>query len=365
MVYKLYLQAEQKTYITSTVQIITTILNAILVVMLIKLGTNIQIVKLGSAIVFVLRPIIQNIYVKKKYNIEFKEVKEKYELKQKWDGLAQHIASVVHNNTDIAILTIFANTAEVSVYSVYLYVVSGVKNMVQALTGGVDSSFGDMIAKREINNLNRSFRTYELFYFTLITIVYIITIVMILPFIKVYTSGITDANYCRPIFAILITVAELMWSIRLPYSSVTLAAGHFKETQKGAWIEVFSNLIISIVLVFKFGMIGVAIGTLVAMTIRTIEFMYYTSKYILKRNQIENLKRIAILIVEMIVLAPVGFFITRFIEIDSYMGWIVLAVVVGIISLLGVGTVNGIIYREDLKNLLDMIKRILKGKEVA
>lgn len=365
MVYKLYLQAEQKTYVTSTVQILTTILNAILVVVLIKFGANIQVVKLGSAFVFVLRPIIQNIYVKKKYNINFKEVKEKYELKQKWDGLAQHIASVVHNNTDVAILTIFTTTAEVSVYSVYLYVITGVKNMVQALTGGVDASFGDMIAKGEQDNLNRSFRTYELFYFTLITIVYIITTVMILPFIKVYTSGITDANYYRPTFAILITIAELMWSVRLPYSSVTLAAGHFKQTNKGAWVEVFSNLIISIALVFKFGMVGVAIGTLVAMTIRTIEFMYHTSKYILKRNQIENVKRVVILIVEMLVLVPIGFFINRFVEVNSYVSWLFLAIIIGVISLLGVGIVNGIIYRKDLKDLLDMVKRIFKRKEVA
>lgn len=365
MVYRLYLQAEQKTYITSTIQILTTILNAILVVLLIKFGANIQVVKLGSAFVFVLRPIIQNIYVKKKYNIDFKEIKEKYELKQKWDGLAQHIASVVHNNTDIAILTIFTTTVEVSVYSVYLYVVSGVKNMVQALTGGVDASFGDMIAKGEQENLNRSFKTYELFYFTLITIVYIITLVMILPFVKVYTQGITDANYYRPTFAILITVAELMWSIRLPYSSVTLAAGHFKQTNKGAWVEVFSNLIISIVLVFKFGMVGVAIGTLVAMTIRTIEFMYHTSKYILKRSQMENIKRIVILLVEMLVIVPIGFFISRFIEVNSYISWLVLAVIVGVIALLVVGTANSIIYRKDLKDLLDMIKRNFKRKEVS
>lgn len=365
MVYRLYLQAEQKTYVTSIIQILTTILNAILVVMLIKFGANIQVVKLGSAFIFVLRPILQNIYVRKKYNINFKEVKEKYELKQKWDGLAQHIASVVHNNTDVAILTIFTSTAEVSVYSVYLYVVNGVKNMVQALTGGVDASFGDMIAKNEIDNLNRSFRTYELFYFTLITIVYIITVVMILPFIKVYTSGITDVSYYRPAFAILITLAELIWSIRLPYSSVTLAAGHFKETQKGAWVEVFTNLIISIVLVFKFGMVGVAIGTLVAMTIRTIEFMYHTSKYILKRNQLENVKRVVILVAEMIVIVPIGFFISKFIEVDSYISWVILVVIVGAIALLGVGIVNGIMYRKDLKGLLAMIKRIFKGKEVA
>ena len=117
-----------------------------------------------SAFVFVLRPIVQNIYVKKKYNINFKNVKEKYELKQKWDGLAQHIAAVVHNNTDVAVLTIFTNTAEVSVYTVYLFVINGVKNIVQAFTGGVDASFGDMIVKGEKDILNRSFRAYEMFY---------------------------------------------------------------------------------------------------------------------------------------------------------------------------------------------------------
>lgn len=365
MVYRLYIQAEQKTYVTSTIQIGTTILNAILVVLLIKFGANIQIVKLGSAFVFVLRPILQNIYVRKKYNINFKNVKEKYELKQKWDGLAQHIASVVHNNTDIAILTIFTNTAEVSVYSVYLYVVTGIKNMVQALTGGVDASFGDMIAKGEQENLNRSFRTYELFYFTLITIVYIITLVMILPFVKVYTNGITDANYYRPTFAILITLAELAWSVRLPYNGITLAAGHFKETRKGAWVEVFTNLIISIVLVSKFGMVGVAIGTLVAMTIRTIEFMYHTSKYILKRRLMENVKRVTILIIETLIIVPIGFYISSFIEVNSYIGWIGLAVIVGVVALLGVGITNSIIYRKDLKDLLNMIKRIFKREEVT
>ena len=365
MIYKLYLQAEQKTYVVSTIQIATTILNAILVIILIKFGSTIQMVKLGSAFVFVLRPILQNIYVKKKYNINFKNVKEHYELKQKWDGLAQHIASVVHNNTDIAILTIFTNTIEVSIYSVYLYVVSGVKNMVQALTGGVDASFGDMIAKGEQENLNRSFRTYELFYFTLITIVYIITIVMILPFVEVYTKGITDANYYRPIFAILITLAEFMWSIRLPYSGITLAAGHFRETSKGAWVEVFTNLILSIILVLKFGMIGVAIGTLVAMTIRTIEFMYHTSKYILKRRQIENVKRIVVVMMEMLIIAPLGFYISNFIDVNSYINWMVLAIIIGVIALIGVGMINAIIYKKDVKDLLNMIKRIFNRKGVV
>lgn len=363
MVYKLYLQAEQKTYITSVLQSGTIILNAILTIVLIKLNANIQMVKLASAFVFVLRPIIQNIYVKKKYNIDFNEVKEKYNLKQKWDGLAQHIAAVVHSSTDIAVLTIFTNTAEVSVYTVYLFVVNGIKNTVQALTGGVDASFGDMIVKGEKDNLNKSFRTYEMFYYTLITIVYIVTMIMILPFISVYTKGITDINYYRPAFAILIIVAELFWSIRLPYSSITLAAGHFKETRRGAWLEAFLNLFLSIILVFKFGMIGVAIGTLVAMFIRTIEFVYHSSKYILERKIRYAVGRIMLLTIETLLLVPTGMMICNKYNVDSYMTWIIMAAIVTLTVALIVIIVNSTIYRKDVKALIDMIKRnfIKKG----
>lgn len=364
MVYKLYLQAEQKTYVTSIIQSTTTILNAILILVLIKFNTSIQIVKLVSAFVFVLRPIVQNIYVRKKYNINFKEVKEKYDLKQKWDGLAQHIAAVVHNNTDVAVLTIFSNTAEISVYTVYLFVIRGVKNIVQAFTGGVDASFGDMIAKGEKEQLNKSFKTYEVFYFSIITIVYIVTMIMILPFVKVYTEGITDVNYYRPTFGILLILAELFWSIRLPYSSITLAAGHFKETRKGAWAEAFLNLTISIVLVFKFGIIGVAIGTLIAMLIRTIEFIYHTSKYILERSKWEALKKIALLIIEIILIVPLGMYICSKYNIDSYITWCIMATIVAIIVAIIIITINGLMYRKDVKSILEILKKnFIKRRE--
>lgn len=92
MTYKLYLQAEQKAYVTSSIQIITTILNTILVVILIKFGANIQIVKLVSALVFVLRPVLQNVYVKRKYKINLKNSQKEFKIEQKWDGFAQHLA---------------------------------------------------------------------------------------------------------------------------------------------------------------------------------------------------------------------------------------------------------------------------------
>lgn len=284
MIYRLYLEADQKKYVISIIQIGTLILNTIIIIALIKFGASIQIVKLVSALIFVLRPILQNIYVKKKYNINLKQAKSDYKIEQKWEGLAQHIAYVVHTNTDIVILSLFGNMAEVSVYSVYLLVVNGVKRVVQSFTGGIDAAFGDMLAKGEQDNLNRAFKKYENLYLTLSTAAFGVTFCLIIPFVKFYTRGITDVNYIRPAFAYLMVLAEFICIIRQPYNDLVKVAGHFKQTRIGAWVEAISNIVISLVLVWQFGIVGVAIGTLFAMSFRTIEFMYHTSKYILNRS---------------------------------------------------------------------------------
>ena len=313
MTYTLFLQAKQKTYITAILQTITTIFVTTSAVALIKMGCSLQIVKLVSAFFFVLKPLIQNYYVKKKYNISLKDVDSNYSIKQKWDGLAQHIAAVIHGNTDIVVLTLFSTLAEVSVYSVYLLVVSGIKKIVQSFNSGIDASFGDMIAKNEQEVLNKKFATYELFYHTISTVVFICAMILITPFVSIYTKGVSDADYVRPVFGILIVISEFIWAVRLPYSSTTLAAGHFKQTRIGAWVEAITNIVISVILVFNFGIIGVAIGTIIAMFIRTIEFMYHNSKYILKRKVSESFAWLPIIMVE----AAVVFLICEIIDYQN------------------------------------------------
>ena len=356
MTYRLYLQADQKTYITSFIQIFTYILNIIIVVIFVKLDFSIQVIKLLSGIVFILRPLIQNIYIKKKYNLNLKDADEGYKLEKKWDGLAQHIAAVIHNNTDVTILTIFSKLSEVSVYSVYSLVTRGIKSIVSAFSGGIDASFGDMIAKEEKEALNRSFSTYELFYFTITTICYACTLILIVPFITVYTKGINDANYIRPLFGYLMVISEFLWAIRLPYSSITLAAGHFKETRIGAWVEAISNIVISLILVIKFGIIGVAIGTLIAMLIRTIEFIYHTNKYILERNIFINIKKVLSIIFETIIIVLIVKLLPIDIKFNSYINWIIYAIIVFIISSIVTITINLLVYRNDVKDLMRLLK---------
>ena len=362
MAYRLFLQAEQKTYVISIIQTITYLLSIVAVVVLAVMGADILIIKLISGLIFVLRPLMQNFYVKKKYKIKLDGASEKYPIKQKWDGLAQHIAAVIHGNTDVTVLTLFTSLAEVSVYAVYYLVVSGVKKIVQAFTVGIDASFGDMIAKKEDENLRRKFSAYELLYIMVITVIFACTFVLITPFIVVYTEGVTDADYIRPLFGYLLVASEFIWAIRAPYASITLAAGHFRETRRGAWIEAIINIVVSIALVWKFGLVGVTIGTIVAMLVRAIEFIYHANKYVLKRNIFASAGKIVTSVVAVIITAGIVNLI-NLAEPTGYMAWIKNAVIVltiaGVITLVCFGAV----YYKDLIAVPKKMKTILRKKK--
>ena len=362
MTYKLYLQADQKTYVTSTIQIGTTILNTIVTLILINLGASIQWVKLIGALIYIARPILQNIYVKKKYEINLNNANDNYEIKQRWDGLAQHIAGVIHGNTDVTLLTIFSNVKEVSVYSVYYLVIAGVRNITQIFSTAIEAGFGDMIAKDEKENLNKKFNMYEFLYFTIVTIVYSCTASLIVPFVMVYTNGITDIEYVRYVFAYIIVAAYFVFSIKIPYNSLATSAGKFVETRRGAWVEAISNLVISLILVFKFEIIGVAIGTLISVTIRAIELITFSNKNILNRKARITFKKILLSIIQLIIVTMISHFIFSLGEI-SYLNWIIMAIKVFVVAVFIVVPINIILNRSDFNEFLNILKGVTGWKK--
>ena len=144
IVNSLLLNADQRGYIQYTAQIITLILNTIACYIVIKLGASIQIVKLTTSLIFLIRPFFLVLYVKKHYSINRKITYTEEPIKQKWNGMAQHFASYVLSGTDNIVLTLFSTLANVSIYSVYNIVILGVKNALLSMTNGFQSLIGEM-----------------------------------------------------------------------------------------------------------------------------------------------------------------------------------------------------------------------------
>ena len=359
--YLILLQADQKLYIPSIIKIICYILNVIVATILILTNNSIHIVKLGSAIVFALNPILLNLYVRKKYKINKNVQPNNKAISQRWDAFWHQVTVFVNNNTDVMVLSIFTNMLEVSVYSVYHLVIAGLKRFIVAFMQGIDAAFGDMIAKNEKEKLKKNLSIIELIVYNIATFLITCSLLLISQFVDIYTKGITDADYSRPLFSYILLVGLFFYAIRIPYQNIAHAAGHFKQTKKYAFGEIILNIGLSIILVIKFGLVGVAIGTLVATVYKTIMFSNYSSDRIVRRSKSILYKKIVISIVEFLIVFGIMSLIHLPKEL-TYMNWIfngiITALIAGAIILLGVA----IFYKKETKDLLIILKNIKKRK---
>ena len=226
IVNRLLLTADQKGYIQYTAQTITLVLNTVACIVLIKLGCGIHIVKLTTSLIFLGRPLFLAWYVKKEYRINEKIHYDEEPIKQKWNGMAQHIAYTVLNDTDTIVLTVLGTFSEVSIYAAYNLVVAGVKKLFTSMMNGVEAYLGNLWASKDEARLLKTFNWTEWLVHTAVIYVFGCTGFLIVPFIQCYTNGITDANYVQPLFAALIVMAHASHCLRLPYNLMIFAAGH-------------------------------------------------------------------------------------------------------------------------------------------
>ena len=354
--YSILLQAAQRSYDADIVNIITTILNTILIVILVFAGSNLILVKFISSCVFVLRPVCMWLIVKKDFDLDYKIKSDQVYLTQKWDGLAQHIAYFLNSNTDIAVLTIFYSLTSVSVYSVYNMVVAQIKSFASSFSTGMEALFGDMIARNEQEELHRAFDYYDMLISYVSTIVFSVTLVMIVPFVEIYTRGIDDANYIDPLFALMLTLSCIVASLMTPYHNITIAAGHFRQTQVAAYGEAIINLALSIGLVRKFGLVGVAIGTLVAAVFRFTYYVFYLRTHIFNRPTRKCVKREVINGSLIVAVYLIGEAIVSRWNFSGYMAWIICAIIVTTLAIILITGINTVFYKEFMQKVMRRLK---------
>ena len=180
------------------------------------------------------------------------------------------------------------------------------------------------------------------------------TAMLIVPFEAVYTNGMTDANYIQPLFGALLVIANAGHCLRLPYNFMILAAGHYKKTQRCYIIAVIINIVLSVVLVFFFGLVGVAIGTLAAMFYQTIWMALYNSKFLIKRSIKVFFKQSIVDIITAVSAALATFWIPMM--SISYLSWILMAAEIAIIWIVIIVAFNIIFYKDKMAKLFFRIK---------
>lgn len=326
----LLLNADQHGYVQYLAQIVTLILNVAVCAMLIRFDASIHMVKLASSVVFLIRPIYLRFYVNRHYKVNRNVVLQRDPIRQKWSGIAQHVSAVVLDNTDTIVLTLFSTLSNVSVYSVYNYVVFGVRQLYQSATEGLHVTVGNLWAKGEKEKLGILFGGLEAVLHLITVFLFSCTGVLLLPFIRVYTAGIQDTNYLIPVFGALMVLGRGIQCLRTTYNMLILAAGHYQQTQRCHIIAAGMNLVLSLALVHSFGLVGVAVGTVAALMYQTVWMAVYSATHLL----IRPLMRFAVLLFADAALTGLILASTRWLSLSAvtYGGWFLLAMEVTAIA---------------------------------
>ncbi len=357
--YQILLMADQREYIYSIIRSVTTLLYIGVSVVLILSGCEIRVVKLGTAIVGGITPIVLYFYARKRYSIDSHVSPDNTAIKQRWSALLHQIANYVHSNTPVIVLTFLSSSImEVSVYSVYSMVIAKMKDLIKSFTNGMEAALGNMIVKNEIKVLQTNFRIIEMFTFLSSNFCFGCAGALMLSFISVYTRGVTDVNYIRPIFSLLFVLAEYTYCIRIPFISIVQSAGHYKQTQNSAIIEAGINLTVSIALVYHFGLTGVAIGTLCAMMYRTLYLVIYSHLNILKcSGQSFFFRMIGNFVATLLIIFSSKFLAA---ECSTYTEWMINAVKVGIFAVVVDVVIAVVLYRKECSRAFKLIKNVIK-----
>lgn len=366
--YNVLLDADNRVYFYTLLRTLLIIVNVTISILLIQYRQSIQIVKLASGLIFAIGPFFLLGFVPKLYNLDLKVPSEKSWMKNQKYAAANSIALIIHENTDVVLLTILTSAKTISVYSVYNLVIKGLKGILSVFTSSMEPLFGDMWARNELGEMKNTLNHYEYFIGFFSSVSLSAAVGLLLPFVALYTKGVSDIEYIIPVFALMTILAELARCIRIPYLTVVQAAGKYKETQNGAFIEAGMNIAASVVLTIKFGIVGVVGGTFVANLFRTFHYSWFTSKHLLNSNIRNTIHLFAWVLSNLFINYKLFSVIclTSGLEIVSWSTWISGAVVIVFISLIEVSFSSIIFYRAELKWMVGYTVRYiqkLKGKQ--
>ena len=339
------LNADQRAYVFHGTNIVTQLISFAASIVMIRLNCPIHMLKLTVSVLCLWQPVYLRLYVNSHYHPDRKVRIEGQPIRDRWYGIAQHIEYVALKNTDYLVLTFFSTLENVSVYVIYHMVLNGISRIIQTVKSSFLALLGELWARGESKALEKTFTWFEWIIHTAVVSLFGCTAVLLVPFVMVYTNGVSDAEYSQPLFAVLLTAAFAFESLRTPYHVLTQAAGRYKETQNCHIITTLLNLGISILTVRRFGLIGVAAGTLVSMGYQTVWLALYTSRHLVKNNSLPR----RILADLLIIAAGAG--LTFRIRMDEiiYGSWLFMAVRVSLIWAAVVLCVNLLLYPEKLK----------------
>lgn len=278
---RLYLQASEDLHITYTVDTAVNIAGSILRIAAIAIFRNYYVFVLLSALQSIISNFLAAYYCDKRHPF-LKQVKgfTKDEMKPLFRNIKElvpnKISSYVFSNTDNTIISAFIGLSSVTLFTNYNSIVLQLFTMATMLAGIVRSSFGNVLQENGDKSAHMLFlKSYQLLQFFYSSFCGVALICLLDDFVALWYG---EKYVVSLAFVVILTLDFFLHSMYQPLSIMLEVLGEFRALKRQEIFSMVVNLVISIGLVFPFGIVGPIFGTFVVDIFTTL-FRLYTIVY--------------------------------------------------------------------------------------
>lgn len=278
------LTADGKAYINNTVNVVNKTLGYAAKLFMAFLGVNIVFLQFAYFTITILKSFFYRNYFKKNYGwLNYNIAPKTAKLKDRNAYILTEIAWTIFSSTDMIILSIFVSTQMSSVYGVYNMIFANLNVLLNSVYTGVNYVLGQTFHEDK-KRYAKLHDIYTSVFLTGMTVMMCVAYMLIIPFVKLYTRGIDDVNYINHSLPAMFCLVQIVSWSRYIAGNLTSVAGYAGQTSRISLIEAGVNIILSVILVERLGIVGVLIATVAALPLKVIYCIYLSDRIILKRS---------------------------------------------------------------------------------
>lgn len=358
--YQFLLGTDGKNYIIVNLQTLATVLTSLMKVFLILKGANVVLVLAAAFLINCLQAVYIIWYVRIYPCLRLDAPPNYQAISQRSFALGHQISTLIFNNTDVLILTVVSGLRVVSVYSMFKLVTSHLESLLDIPMSSIRFSLGQTYQTDKARYIQR-IDLVESYYSAAVYALFSVALLLFLPFMRLYTAGVTDVNYIDPWLALLFVLVSLLNKSRTCMNSTIVFAGYFKQTLPHTLLEAAINIAVSLAGVYFLGIYGVLLGTVAALAYRTNQMILYVNHKLLERSAKKTYAIYAVNIALFLLTQFLFHGIFDPLAINSYPRFIAAGAACTLLSLLIFGGAQALLF-PDCRRLARAVLRRLQGR---
>lgn len=260
------LTAYQKDYIISRTAIISNVISYIGQIVVLLLFKNYVIYMLVAIICTFLCNAVNSIIASKRYPfINNKKALPKDEQTAIWNNIksmfAYKLGSVILNNTDNLLISKLVNTLTLGFYSNYCLIIDKIAAVVNLIFTSLQASLGNYNVKSSPSQKYFMFKVISFIEYWVYGFCCICFCLLIDVFIEIWLGS----NYQLDMIVVYICVFNFyLKGVLYPLWCFRNTTGMFKDTKYTMFIAATINIVLSVVLGLKIGLVGILLATAIA-----------------------------------------------------------------------------------------------------